>query len=332
MEISERKNYSDRRFLEFRHHLTQAEQISASKACVYATGSFGRQEATPDSDLDLCIVSGIKSDDEGKNENDNPLSNLDTICLKAELIQLTNTCNLPSFDGDGRYLKNYTINDLTRSIGTPQDDSNNTFTARLLLLLESKPLVGTEVYNKSIADVIASYWRDYEHHKNDFLPAYFANDILRLWRTFCVNYEARRKSDSKEKSIDGRIKNFKLKHSRIITCYSALLYLLSKHTLQNTVLPKDAIDMISMTPIERIKWLSTQPHLSKHKLCFDDIILNYEIFLKTISKDKDELRYDFSDDEKHRTIKEEAVKFGDSIFYALNSIGENKPFHRLIVV
>jgi len=32
----------------------------------------------------------------------------------------------------------------------------------MLLLLESRPLLGEDIYEKVIKDVIASYWRDYQ--------------------------------------------------------------------------------------------------------------------------------------------------------------------------
>jgi predicted nucleotidyltransferase len=157
--------------------LSEAEKRSAGKACVYATGSFGRGEANPHSDLDLFIVG--KADGQGKRV----LKRLDEICIKADLIEATRELKIPEFSGDGRYLEHYTVQELTRTLGTPDDDSINTFTARLLLLLESCPLLERAVYDE-ISEVIVAYWRDYEDHKNEFMPAFLANDILRLWRTY----------------------------------------------------------------------------------------------------------------------------------------------------
>lgn len=57
------------------------------------------------------------------------------------------------------------MKDLVSTLGKPDDDASNTFTARLLLLLESKSLLGDDVYIEAIADVIASYWRDFADHK-----------------------------------------------------------------------------------------------------------------------------------------------------------------------
>src|SRR5262245_52132623 len=110
-------------------------------------------------------------------------------------------------------------------------------------------------------EVIQSYWRDFSRHKKDFMPAFLANDILRLWRTFCVNYEANTASESPEKRAKRRLKNYKLKHNRLLTCYSALLYLLAIYTRKGTVTPLDARKMIRLTPTERLEWLLDQPRL-----------------------------------------------------------------------
>ena len=59
--------------------------------------------------------------------------------------------------------------------------------------------MGAAVYQDVIDEVLASYWRDFEDDKADLMPAFFTNDILRLWRTFCVNYEARTSREPEEK-------------------------------------------------------------------------------------------------------------------------------------
>ena len=89
------------------------------------------------------------------------------ILVKADLIDTTKKLGIPEFSGDGEYLTHYTAAELIKSLGKPEDDVSNTFTARLLLLLESTPLLGDAVYTELTQDVITAYWRDYEDHKND---------------------------------------------------------------------------------------------------------------------------------------------------------------------
>lgn len=67
------------------------------------------------------------------------------------------------------------------------------------------------------------------------IELFHANDILRPWRTFCVNYEARTSTDPPRQMAKRRLKNYKLKHSRLLTCYSGLLYLLAMYSSKETV-------------------------------------------------------------------------------------------------
>jgi predicted nucleotidyltransferase len=186
--IEERRLFSDQRFKQLKSSLTSAPEICGDKACVYAIGSFGRREASPHSDLDLFIVSLCHGEDR---EHKSRLSKLEEILLKADLIRASRTLGFPDFSKDGDFLQNHTSISLIQTTGDRHDDAINTFTARLLLLLESKPLVGDDVHQQIINEVIAKYWTEFPEHSDCFIPAYLSNDILRFWRTLCLNYEAR---------------------------------------------------------------------------------------------------------------------------------------------
>jgi predicted nucleotidyltransferase len=83
-----------------REQLALTEDTIGQKACVYATGSFGRGEASKFSDLDLFIVGrGAK--------NSRELSRLTEICVTADLINVTRQLGIPEFSGDGEYLVHY---------------------------------------------------------------------------------------------------------------------------------------------------------------------------------------------------------------------------------
>ena len=325
-ELSDRRTETRERIEELRRALNEAEERSKSKACVYATGSFGRCEAGPYSDLDLFIVG--KVDDKGKRL----LKRLDEICIKADLIEVTRKFKIPEFSGDGRYLEYHTVQNLTGTLGTEEDDVTNTFTARLLLLLESCPLLETTVYRDITDEVIAAYWGDYEDHKSDFMPAFLANDILRLWRTFCVNYEARTTNEPADEKAKRKLKNYKLKHSRLLTCYSALLYLLAVFVERQTVSPTDALAMIGLTPTERLEWLLRQAHLAHAHGSIVKLLEKYEHFLQATNAEERELLGRFLDKETSRNYMSAAYEFGDLLFEVLTSIGGGTRFHRLLVV
>ena len=330
-EIADRRLENESRISDIRTRLKAAERIARKKACVYVTGSFGRREASKHSDLDLFIV-GKNSAKRGSNGfKKSKLTRLNDIRVKAALIDVTKELQFPEFSGDGKYLVHYSVDELTKTLGTPSDDVTNTFTARLLLLLESHPLIEKSIYEEIIADVVDAYWRDFEKNKASFIPAFLANDILRLWRTFCVNYEARTERAPEDKKAKGRITNYKLKHSRLLTCYSGLLFLLATFKRRGTVAPRDALQMVAKSPTERLEWISSEIPAAVSAVA--KLLDLYEAFLVTTNApEKDLIKRAMAEEKFKKQLTEEAFKFGDSMFELLKIVGADNRFYRLLVV
>jgi predicted nucleotidyltransferase len=327
--LAERRESSAKRLQDLQNKLQRAKEISAEKACVYVTGSFGRGEASPHSDLDL-FIAGLSMQTDSKEER--TLNNLDETCLKAELIHATRALKFQEFSGDGEYLVHYTINELVRTTGKPEDDARNTFTARLLLLLESRPVLEDTIYQQAIDAVIAQYWRDYKDHNREFVPAFLANDILRLWRTFCVNYEARTSDVPEAKKNKRRLKNYKLKFSRMLTCYSAIVYLLATYNEFNTVNQDDVRKMVAKTPTERLEWLLTLQRFEGAHPVAKVLLEQYSGFLVNTNAPEDELLVRFADKATRQRYFAQATEFGDSVFGLIELVGQKSRFHRLLLV
>jgi predicted nucleotidyltransferase len=328
-----RRAFSEDKVRKLRDLLTDAEARAKDKACVYATGSFGRGEASSHSDLDLFIVGrDCHEESTETKKRRSELPNLDEICIKADLIRATKHLQISDFSGDGEYLIHYSVSELVNTLGTRQDDILNTFTERLLLLLESRPLVGDVVYSDVVKEVVLAYWRDYEDHKDDFLPAFLTNDILRLWRTFCVNYEAGTDREPPERKAKGKLKNYKLKHSRMLTCYSGILFLLNKYAVHRTVTPDDALEMTKLSPTERLENLQEEPSCIKAHATIARLLDRYDRFLLLTDASEHELLEKFS--ETSRSYFQEASEFGDSVADALAAIGTEQAsrFYRLVIV
>jgi predicted nucleotidyltransferase len=323
--LNDRRNETKSRFYLLRKELVEAEKAASEKACVYATGSFGREEASKHSDLDLFIVGRGR-------KHPRELSPLAEICIKADLIEATKKFGIPEFDGDGQYLAHHSEEELIENLGTRADDADNTFTARLLLLLESKPLLGLATYQRIIDNVVAKYWRDYETHKTDFIPAFLANDILRLWRTFCVNYEAGTRTEPPREHAKRRLKNYKLKHSRLLTCYSGLLYLLALYVEKKTVGPDSAVEMVRLTPTERLESLLLNERFRKAHETIKALLAHYESFLQATDSSKDELIERFLDPVKRKQYSASESELGKLVFSAVELIGEKSSLHRVVVV
>jgi predicted nucleotidyltransferase len=328
--LDKRREDTRGRLGELRAKLTEAEKVAKDRACVYVTGSFGRGEASSHSDLDLFIVGRTIDPLPGQEQRRRTLSRLDEICVKAELIEATRALRIQEFSGDGEYLVHYTVDELVKTLGHPNDDASNTFTARLLLLLESKPLFGEDVYWEAINDVITAYWGDFADHKNDFVPAFLANDILRIWRTFCVNYEARTAKEPDTKKAKRKLKNYKLKHSRLLTCYSALAYLLAVFAARNTVTPDDARKMVSLTPTARLEALAGEFGASKE--ITSKLSAAYDKFLSNTDAGEGDLVTRFLDSTTSRQYFKEANEFGDLVWQLLDGTGRGTRLHRLLLV
>jgi hypothetical protein len=330
-ELSSRRHESAERFRILQDSLTTAREIVADKACIYATGSFGRGEASPHSDLDLFIVG--RDDTNKKLDKDgfrvSQLTNLEEIRVKADLIVTAERLGFPAFSGDGRYVSHYSLSRLTKTLGTPEDDSTNTLTARLLLLLESRPIVGDAEYEFVLKAVISAYWRDFEGHEMEFMPAFIVNDILRLWRTFCVNYEARITGASKERA---KLQNYKLKNSRLLTCFSAVAELISCYVQNSTVAPAQMLEIVRRTPSERLESLISASTSDAVKAALGNALRGYERFLNATNRPEADQLSIFADKSKSSELLASARVVGDSMFEAILAIGsENNLLRRLVV-
>lgn len=244
-----------------RVRLAIAAQTNCSKPelCIYVAGSLGRLETGQISDLDVFLF----ADRPSKEPTERSLTRLEEIVALSELIQVNTELKLPAFSGDGEYFKIHEVAQLLTGTGTATDDSENLFTTRLLLLLESKCLANDTLYLSATRRIIEMYLRDGKG-KADYRPLFLMNDILRYWRTVCLNYERTRHDPRKP----WWKKNLNLKFSRKLTVFSSVLSILIDHI--------DDFDkfapLFTKTPMERLAH-------SLDKLGDIDLLPEFSIFL-----------------------------------------------------
>jgi predicted nucleotidyltransferase len=318
-------SYSDQRLQELKRKLDESGiDRLLSNVTIYVTGSFARFEANEHSDIDLFILHDDTSHENGAKQDD---FNLRTIRLKAKLIDIAEEMKFPAFSNDGEFLRIHLVSELLSNLGGREDDSLNHFTARMLLLLESYPVFGKKTYDRAITETVNAYFRDYKHHPDNFKPAFLLNDIVRFWKTLCLNYEHRRNKESDTLSMKSKfqkIKNFKLKYSRMFTCYATIIFLLS----QKSNLDVKAVEhMVTLTPFARI-------HSAVSKMNSEDqwargvlntMQLKYCECLEISAKPQNELIAHFSE----RANKVEAFKkadaFGLQIYEILGALYKDSP-------
>jgi hypothetical protein len=239
----------------------------------------------------------------------------------------------PSFSGDGRFLAVHYVGDMERVLGSPQDDLENAFTARMLLLLESRCVFNETVYERLLAQVVGFYFRDFDDHAETFVPVFLTNDILRFWRTLTLNYEFDRFQASQQPEADRprakaaiALKNYKLKFSRLATCYSMAVNLVGTPA---PVTPDMVLDLCSLTPHQRFERLRGRSNEIDSLLAI--LAERYEEFLQRVQRDKDELTEELQPAEARSGLLQDADAYGTAIFELARRIASEERLRHLVV-
>lgn len=322
--LDERNEACEKRLKTLREEIaSDVELLSDIRSlCIYVTGSYGRHEANEHSDLDLFFVH------EGT-QRKNELPYVQKIKIVSDVVRVAERMGFPEFTGGGEYLNVHYVDDIISQLGSPTDDYRNYFTARLLLLLESKPLTDETTYTSVLETIVEAYLRDYSSHEDNFQALFFVNDIIRFWRTLCLNYESKRNPDPENgsprpKEKDDR-KNLKLKYSRLLTCFSAVLPLAQSDLL---VEKEQLMSVIQQTPVERLQSLSLNEEGSKVRKRLLD---NYSWFLGVTDGPKQE-QLEWIRDEGNRTqALKKAKAFGDDMFSLLNETAGTDTMRYLVI-
>jgi hypothetical protein len=226
-------------------------------------------------------------------------------------------------------------------LGRPEDDTENTFTARMLLLLESRPVVGETAYRRIVERVIERYWRDAEEHHADYQPILLLNDIVRYWRTLLLNYEAgirrREGAESREPGweADRRHRSYKVAFSRCLTCYSALAYLLALTQGRDAahVRRRDVGEMIRLSPLERLLWVAHRAaKVERVPEIVEGLLGGYLQFLQIASRGKAAMLEAFRREDFSKARSREKRLFGEAMFDLMTRLGQESPLMRWLVV
>lgn len=216
--------------------LSGAEIHDAVRA-VAAAGSLGRMEASQLSDADLIIVLKDGTDLNSDTARDafnsvwtalNPLG----LTEPKKTGVFSTPCSEEQLCGP--------------EVGSAIEELR-IFGKRLLLLLESQPLLNEEEYDKLIHGIVRRYASQYVEADPRKEWAFLLNDLLRYFRALCVNYQWDFENDKQKWPI----RNIKLRHSRLIM-YSGLLFLLGEASKERTDKVQWLKDRLYLTPLERI--------------------------------------------------------------------------------
>lgn len=305
-----RATYSVARLESLRSSIARMPEAQIQGLTIFCAGSYGRREASKHSDIDLfflCVGDRRGSEDPRTAE----------LRLFGKLIEVADKLGFPKFSNDCQYLKIHSADDVLEHLGSPRDDYENYFTLRLLMLLESQCLFGEESYSATLSKVINAYYRDYPDHKKTFEPTFLLNDIGRFWKTLLLNYENRRNESGRSdlEKTKQKVRNFKLKFSRMTTCFATIAAIASQDT---PVEQRHLLDIVSLTPRQRLERAAeARPSVSTQVRAVLD---EYAWFLELTALSTEGLREHFQDRTRTAQMFERAQGYRDIMFHLLDEL------------
>lgn len=285
--------------------------LESQNVCVVVTGSLARKEANRHSDCDHFIIFEETLD----------------VSQKEQIIQdIGNRISSvkPPAD-DGPFGQSIIYTDLTRNIGG-NDDSNQNITRRVLFILECRCLVGEAIYDKAAEDLVKRYIGD--RITEEQLGMFLLNDIIRYYRTMCIDFEYK----TVEQGKPWGIRNIKLVFSRKLLYFSGVL--MCAELAQRTVDEKRYTlrELMKLTPIERILVLGGG---YAHR-----VLGLYDEFLQELSCPdfrKECEKVVTADRDTHtprfRRLKHKSQRFNWTLISMMNSIyPPSHPIHKAIIL
>lgn len=199
-----------------------------SDVSVVLMGSWGRAEVTAGSDDDfMLLVHGAEREDV------EPSVELVTDVLDSS-PGTQGIFGVPVFSGR-----------LVHDIGLDQDDNSN-LTRRMLFLLESVPVTGAGAY-RAVREAVLDRYLD-ESVKAYRPPRFLLNDVVRYWRTICVDFAGKEHEGPKKWGL----RNAKLRTSRKILFAGGLLPVLECFRFDLGGIRGYLEEQLDMRPTDRI--------------------------------------------------------------------------------
>jgi len=125
-------------------HLGVDEQrVLKNDTCIYTVGSGGRGEMSEHRDVDLFVARVHRAPSE-----------VDAFQIRQAITRALFEMGFPEPSQGGGFLKMHTGESLCERMGTRDDDASNSLTARMLLLLESRVLLGENAHGNLVDSVL----------------------------------------------------------------------------------------------------------------------------------------------------------------------------------
>mgnify|MGYP005856096381 CR=1 FL=1 len=203
-----------------------------SDLIVGVNGSVARREQTAGSDVDLFVLT-LSGDISAARE----------VQVEYRERLIARGIKMPAHGGV--FESPLRATQLTATIGG-EDDTNTYITRRMLYLLEGEWVANKDGFDRLRSELVARYVaEDLDEQK---IVRFFLNDVIRYWRTICVDFEYKTADATKPRAI----RLVKLRLSRM------LLYVAGIAAARQTV-GRDAAakrerlaELLALPPLERL--------------------------------------------------------------------------------
>ena len=214
---------------------SQAEELLGDNKSVIigVNGSIARREMTSGSDVDLFVFSTKEHLEKARE-----IQNKFRTCLQDKGIKM------PA--AGGVFENPISTSELTSKIGG-EDDTNTYITRRMLYLLEGEWIANQTEFEALRKRLIERYVPDdLDNHK---FCRFLLNDIIRYWRTICVDFEHKTADATKPRAI----RLIKLRFSRMMLYFGGVAAVRETADLSASQKRETLVELLSKPPIERIR-------------------------------------------------------------------------------
>ncbi len=134
---------------------------------------------------------------------------------------------------------------LTATIGG-EDDTNTYITRRMLYLLEGEWVANEDGFNRLRLDLVARYVsEDLDDQK---IVRFFLNDVIRYWRTICVDFENKTADATKPRAI----RLVKLRLSRMLLYVAGIAAARQTVDCDAAAKRERLAELLALPPLERL--------------------------------------------------------------------------------
>jgi hypothetical protein len=203
-----------------------------SKIIVGVNGSVARREVTSGSDVDLFFLTVDGNIDTARRAQSEYRADLTALGIK-----------MPAHGGV--FEDPLAVADLLANIGGDKD-TNEYLTRRMLYLLEGEWLQNQVGFERVRSQLIEHYvTEDLEERK---LCRYLLNDVIRYWRTICIDFEEKTATGDKPRAI----RLIKLRFARMMLYFGGVVAISKTADIPAPQKRAVLLTMFAKPPIERL--------------------------------------------------------------------------------